>query len=113
MASSGSFNTSAYYASDGTRYLTFSWQEITQSVENNTTTISWTLRGGGPSTQYIYTGNIYVGIGDEIVYTYTGSRFKLYNGTNVASGSYTFKHDDTGKKSFWAGVSAGIYTHVK
>ena len=40
MASSGSFNTSAYKASDGTRFLTFSWEETNQSVGSNTTTIS-------------------------------------------------------------------------
>lgn len=112
MASSGSFNTSAYNASDGSRYLVFSWTVTTQSIANNTTTISWSLKGGGTSKQYIYAGNFKVVIAGETVYSYTGSRIKLYNGTTVASGSYTFKHDDNGAKSFAASAEGGIYNHA-
>ena len=43
MASSGSFNTTGYEG----RYLTFRWQITKTDIENNKTTISWTLTGAG------------------------------------------------------------------
>lgn len=112
MAKSGSFNTSAYSASDGSRYLTFSWSITSQNVETNTTSISWTLNGGGTSTQWIYAGNVKVVIAGTTVYSYTGERFKLLNGTSVASGTFTFAHNDDGTRSFTASAEAGIYTHA-
>lgn len=36
-------------------------------------------------------------------------RIKLYNGTLVASGEYTFTHNSSGVKSFTAYIEAGIY----
>lgn len=111
MASSGSFNTSAYKASDGTRFLTFSWEEASQNVASNTTVISWKLVGGGSSTQYIYAGAFKVVIAGETVFTQS-NRIKLLKGTTVASGTYTFTHNADGTKSFTASAEAGIYTHA-
>lgn len=111
MASSGSFNTSAYKATDGTRFLTFSWEELSQSVASNTTTISWSLRGGGSSKQYIYAGAFKVVIAGETVFTQS-DRIKLYNGTTVKSGTFTFTHNADGTKSFTASAEAGIYIHA-
>lgn len=55
--SSGSFNTTKYEV----RYLTFSWAVKSQSVSNNSTTISWTLKGaGGSTTSYYKAGNFKV-----------------------------------------------------
>lgn len=112
MASSGSFQTSGYTVSDGNRTLEFVWSEISQSIENNTTTISWTLRGGGTSGQYVATRAIKLTINGETVYSYPGSSTKYINldlGTLVANGTYTFTHKDDGTQSFTVYAEAGIY----
>lgn len=105
MASNGSFNTSGY---DG-RYLIFSWTEKSQSVPNNTTTISWTLKGAGGSSMWYMSGNFKVVIDGVTVYS-SAARIQLSNGTTVASGTYTLQHNAEGKKSFTASAEAGIYT---
>ena len=109
MAASGSFHTSGY---DG-RYLTFEWEETSQSIANNSTTISWTLKGGGTApASYYYTRNIKLTIDGETVYTFgggSGSYITLYNGTTVASGTYTFTHKADGTRTFEAYAEAGIY----
>ena len=105
MASSGSFNTTAYSG----RYLQFAWSETSQNVTNNTTTISWTLKGAGGSSVWYNSGNFKVVIAGETVY-YSATRIQLSNGTVVASGTYTFKHNADGTKSFTASAEAGIYT---
>lgn len=108
MAKSGSFKTSGYNG----RHLVFSWTETSQSTENNTTTISWTLKGAGtaPSGYYL-TGNIKLVIDGATVYSRgRNDRFELYNGTTVAAGTHTLTHDDEGNKSFTVSAQAGIYT---
>lgn len=106
MASSGSFNTSGY---DG-RYLTFAWSVKSQSVANNTTTISWTLKGAGNAGSSWYrSGNFKVVINGATVYSST-TRIQLYNGTLVSSGDFTITHNSDGTKSFSASAEAGIYT---
>lgn len=108
MATSGSFNTSGYNG----RYLKFSWTEKSQSIEDNTTTISWTLKGAGtaPSGYYL-SGNFKVVIDGKTVYSRgKDDRIQLYNGTEVAKGEVTLTHDDKGEKSFTASAQAGIYT---
>ena len=109
MASNGSFNTSAY---DG-RYLKFSWSVQSQSVVSNTTRISWRLEGAGiGSLDYYSAGNFKVIIDGTTVYsTGQNDRINLYNGTLVASGTYTLTHNASGAKSFTASVQAGIYTY--
>lgn len=109
MSTSGSFNTSAYVGSTTQRYLTFSWERTSYSIENNTTTISWQLKGaGGNSYTYFKAGNFSVEIDGTVVYSST-TRIELYNGTLVASGTYTFRHNDSGNRSFSASAKAGIY----
>lgn len=105
MASSGSFNTGSYEG----RYLQFSWKEINQNVSSNTTTISWTLKGLGGGNVWYKAGNFKVVIAGETVYS-SSTRIQLDNGTVVASGTYTFKHNADGTKSFTASAQAGIYT---
>ena len=106
MASSGSFKTSAY---DG-RYLLFEWNVSNQNIQNNTTTISWTLSGAGTaSVGYYKAGNFKVVIDGKTVYSST-ARINLYNGTTVKSGTYTFTHGTDGTKTFKASVEVGIYT---
>ena len=105
MASSGSFNTGKYEG----RYLQFSWTEKSQNVANNTTTISWTLKGVGGGSTWYNAGNFKVVIAGETVYS-SSTRIKLYDGTVVASGTYTFQHNSDGTKTFSASAEAGIYT---
>lgn len=106
MASSGSFNTSGYSG----RYLNFSWSVASQNIANNQTTINWTLKGaGGPTNTWYKAGNFQVVIDGAVVYS-SATRINLYNGTTVASGSYTLTHDSAGNKSFSASAQAGIYT---
>ena len=110
MASSGSFNTSGY---DG-RYLKFSWSVQSQSVANNTTKIAWQLEGAGTGgSSYYRAGNFKVVIDGTTVYsTGQNDRINLYNGTLVASGTYTMTHNSSGAKSFTASAQAGIYTYA-
>lgn len=113
MASNGSFNTSAYSASDGTRFLTFSWTQTSQNITANTTTISWELKGGGTSTQWIALRNVKLVIAGETAYTYGGdynTYKKLTKDTVVASGSHTFTHNADGTKTFSASLECAIYT---
>ena len=105
MATSGSFNTNGY---DG-RYLTFSWSLSSQSIENNTSTIAWTLKGAGNgSVSWYNAGNFKVVINGTTVYS-SSTRIKLYNGTVVASGNFTINHNSDGTKTFSASAQAGIY----
>lgn len=105
MASSGYFNTGSYEG----RYLQFSWTESSQSVANNTTTIKWTLKGLGGGSTWYNAGNFKVVIAGETVYS-SATRIRLSNGTQVASGTYTFKHGADGTKTFAASAEAGIYS---
>ena len=106
MASSGSFNTSGYSG----RYLTFNWSVASQNIANNQTTINWNLKGaGGPTNNYFKAGNFAVVIDGATVYA-SATRINLYNGTLVASGSYTISHNADGNRSFSASAQAGIYT---
>lgn len=105
MANSGSFNTNGYE----NRYLTFEWSVASQSIANNTTTINWTLKGAGVAVSTWYgAGNFKVIIDEATVY-FSADRIYLYNGTLVASGSYTLQHDNYGNKTFTAYAEAGIY----
>lgn len=106
MASSGSFNTSGYQG----RYLTFAWSVSSQNVANNSTTISWTLKGAGTASSSWYrAGNFKVVINGTTVYS-SSTRIQLYDGTLVASGNFTMTHDTAGNKTFSASAEAGIYT---
>lgn len=108
MATSGNFTTSGGYAS---RNLKFQWTQASQSIANNTTTINWSVVGVGGNSYYYEAGNFKVIIDGSIVYS-SANRIKLYSGTTVASGSYTFTHGNDGTRSFSAYVEAGIYYYA-
>lgn len=108
MASSGSFNTSSYGSGNYNRYLNFSWSVQSQSVANNSTTISYTLKGAGGSTSsWQMSGNFKLIIDGQTVYS-SATRIQLKNGTVVKSGTFTMTHDSAGKRSFSAYAEAGI-----
>lgn len=110
MASNGYINTGGY---DG-RYLQFSWSIKSQSIANNSTTISWTLKGAGSTASGYdyYAGSFSVVIDGATVYNYTGERYLLSNGKLVASGEKTIYHNNDGSRNFSASVSGAIYTYA-
>lgn len=104
QVTSGSFKTGGYNG----RHLVFSWT-ATQSIAENASIISWTLKGAGdaPATWY-KAGNFKVVIAGETVYSST-ARINLEKDTLVAGDTKKIYHDASGKKSFSASVEAGIY----
>lgn len=109
MASSGSITTNE---SSG-RSVTLSWSQTSQSIEKNTTTIKWTLKGSGSASGWVMSGGFKAVINGTTVYsTSTDSRIQLYNGTVVASGSTTITHNADGTKSFSLSCQAGVYTYA-
>lgn len=109
MASSGSFLTNGWYSSGKGDYvyLEFAWSVTSTSIENNQKTIYWELRCKRTASGYVTSGPFEVTI-DGKVYSYN-TRKDLYNGTIVASGYETFKHNDKGERSFKASVRGGVY----
>lgn len=108
MATNGSFNTSDYKS----RYLTFAWSVKSQSAQNNSTIIAWTLKGAGDeTTSKYYTQNIKATINGQTVYErpMSDGQILVGNGTTVASGTYTLNHDTDGNCSFEVYAEAGIY----
>lgn len=105
MANSGSFNTGGFEG----RCLNFSWSVASQSIENNTTTINWTLKGAGGNSSYWYQAGNFKVIIDGVQRYFSATRIQLWNGTVVASGQVTLGHDNAGNKSFSAYAEAGIY----
>ena len=114
MATSGSVSTSAYLDSKGNPInLTFEWTVSSRNIAAKTTTISWTLKGGGTTTFWFKTRAIKLTLDGAEVYTFPGSSSsykELGVGTVVATGTHTFTHATDGTKSFTAYVEAGIYT---
>ena len=109
MASSGSITT---HESKG-RSVTLSWSQASQSIEKNTTTINWTLKGSGSGGGWVMSGGFKAVINGVTVYsTSTDARIQLYNGTTVASGSTTITHNADGTKSFSLSCEAGVYTYA-
>ena len=109
MANSGSFTTSS---SEG-RSLTFSWAVKSQSVANNTTTISWNLKGSGSYSGYVICGGFKVVINGSTVYSKgTDYRINVYQDTTVASGTLDISHTGDGSKTFSASAEAGIYSYA-
>lgn len=110
MASSGSFNTSAYGSGNYNRYLRFEWSVASQSVSGNSTKINYTLKGaGGNTTSWVMSGPFKLIIDGQTVYS-SSSRIQLKNGTVLKTGSFTMTHNSAGKRSFSAYAEAAIYT---
>ena len=115
MASSGSFLTKGWYSSSKGDYvyLEFAWQVSSSSVANNSTTIKWELHGKRTASGFVNAGGFKVVIDGTTVYSKsTDYRIELRNGTVVASGTHTPKHDSAGKKTFSASAEGGIYTYA-
>jgi len=112
MSLSGIAQTSPYYFDDGTiRTVDLNWS-AKQNITDNTSTISWTLKGGGnsPSWEWVIVGELRVIIdGVQVYYRDYSHHTECYNGTSLASGTITIKHNTNGSRSFNVKVEAGIY----
>lgn len=106
MATSGTFKTSAY---DGA-CLQFDWTLKSQSVTNNQSVISWTLKGAGIKSGYWYMAGPFKCVINGTTVYHSSTRIKLYNGTVVASGELAIGHDNSGSKTFGAYAECAIYT---
>jgi len=105
MALSGSVTTSS---SKG-RSVTLNWS-ASQSIANNTSTVSWSLVGSGSFSGWVQVSEIRVTInGSQQYYRSSSNHTQCYNGTQLASGSLTISHATDGTKSFSITVEAGIY----
>jgi hypothetical protein len=114
MALSGSFLSRGWYSSSKGDYiyLEFSWT-ATQSVVNNTSTISWALKGKRTASGYVMAGGFKVVIDGETVYNKsTDYRIELRNGTVVANGTKTIIHNDNGTRSFTASIQGALYEYA-
>ena len=114
MATSGTFTTSAGYTTEvgNTFKLKFSWEETSQSIADNKTTIKWTITGETGSSTYVKAQNITLKIDGVVVFEHlkaTDGQINLYNGTVVGSGTHTFNHNTDGSKSFTAYLEGGLY----
>ena len=111
MALSGSINTNKYSTqSSGTIGLNLSWSG-TQSIADNTTTISWTLKSNGTMTSgyCVWGGPITVVIGGVTVLSIT-SRLRVYgSGAFNRSGTVIIQHNEDGTKSISTSVRAALY----
>lgn len=102
MATSGSVKTSSY---DG-RYYQLSWT-ATQSITNNTSTVSWTLKALGGAHDWYAERTLKVVVDGSAVYSKT-DMVKRYTGT-VATGSKVIKHNDNGDANFSVEIQAAVY----
>lgn len=103
MALSGSVSTNA--GEDG-RYYELSWT-ASQSIANNTSTISWTLEAKGAGSSWIAERTVYVNIDGSSVYS-KSAYTERYAGT-VASGTKTLSHNSDGTRSFSVSLGAAVY----
>ena len=102
MALSGSVSTNGYEG----RYYTLAWT-ATQSIENNTTTLSWTLSASGGSSSWYTERTLYVNINGKQVFKKTAA-FDRYTGT-IKTGQITIAHNQDGTKSFSVSLGAAVY----
>lgn len=103
MALSGSINTNNYSG----RYYNLSWT-ATQSIETNSSDISWTLTASGGKSNWYAERLCQVVINGTYVFN-KSNRVERYKGI-VASGTITIPHNTNGTMSFSASVKVACYT---
>lgn len=105
MALSGSVTTSEYEG----RSVTFKWS-ATQSVDANTSSISWSLVGSGSGGGWVVVSELRVKCdGVQRYYRSSSNHTDCYQGTVLATGNFTISHNADGTKSFPILIEAGIY----
>ena len=110
MALSGKVETSAWTADSGSTWkVVLNWT-ATQSIANNTSTISWNIKVSTDSGGYVVVSEIRAKIaGEEVYYRSHDNHTNGYNGTQIASGTKTITHNTDGTKSVSMSIEAGIY----
>lgn len=110
MALSGKVETSAWTADSGSTWkVVLNWT-ATQSIANNTSTISWNIKVSTGSGGYVVVSEIRAKIaGEEVYYRNHNNHTNGYNGTQIASGTKTITHNTDGTKSVSMSIEAGIY----
>lgn len=106
MALSGSVSTNGCPGEGEGRYYTLSWS-ATQSISNNTSTISWTLSTDGGYSSWMTERTVYVDIDGERVFSKTEA-VDRYRGT-IATGTKSISHNSDGTRSFSVSLGAAIY----
>lgn len=106
MALSGSVSTNGCPGDGEGRYYTLSWS-ATQSIANNTSTISWTLSTSGGYSSWMVERTLWVKIDNDTVYSKTNA-VNRYTGT-IASGTKTITHNSDGSRSFKVELAGAIY----
>lgn len=106
MALSGSISTNGCPGEGEGRYYTLSWS-ATQSISNNTSTISWTLSTAGGYSSWMTERTVYVDIDGERVFSKTEA-VDRYRGT-IATGTKSISHNSDGTRSFSVSLGAAIY----
>lgn len=113
MALSGSFYTGWSPVVDAKARFLFSWSG-TQSIENNTTTISWNLKAQlDPSGYHRGIRKIYINIGGTPIYTQVYGYYNMlqaYNNNIVASGTNTVSHNENGERTVVFNVYVAVGT---
>ena len=103
MALNGSVSTNT--GTDG-RYYKLSWT-ATQSIDNNTSTISWKLTSEGATSEWIMERRLYATIDGAYVYN-SSDKVERWAGT-VASGTKTITHNSDGTRSFSITLGAAVF----
>lgn len=109
MATSGAFETNAVGGlGNSPNRMRFQWSLSSQNENNNSSVISWNIRGwGGVSGWWTqnFQANTYV---DGVRVQQTGS-FQMYQNSVFGSGSRTIGHSSNGTRSFGASANGRIY----
>lgn len=92
------------------RSLTLTWSQTSQSIANNTTTISWTLKGSGSDSIYYYVTcrKIKVTINGTQAW-YNAGEIDVNNQQTIATGTFDVPHNADGTKTLTIAVEASIY----
>ena len=113
MALSGTIESSTVTAVSSDRYprrLVLEWS-ASQSIDNNTSTISYTLRASGTATTaWCAFGPATVKINGTTIYS-TSSRFDLKSQQVLKTGSITVSHNTDGTCSVPVTMSAALYLY--
>ena len=113
MALSGRIESSTVTSVSSDRYprrLVLEWS-ASQSIDNNTSTISYTLRASGNTTSaWCAFGPATVKINGTTIYS-TTSRFDLHSKEVLKTGSITVSHNTDGTMSVPVSISAALYLY--
>lgn len=98
------------------RTTAFFWSVKSQSIENNTTTISWLFRGYGTTTGFTFCNSCkhkLVINGTTVIpesrYPNLNAGINISKDTEIAKGEFTIQHNADGTASFSASAQSAVY----